>query len=303
MQRMLPSTVNAEPCGTCAPSRRSLSAASLYGGAGRTLLGCACPPSPGTDGASSVGRGLTMGLAPLIHNLCCCQIKCSCPWLALWRPGRGEGPFWGLPLGWCVPCVPPSLCSPTSLKDGSTYVCSICVPVPSSHILQLSQLQRGTEGSEPWGTMHGLTAASLLLCWLWGGQLLTPAQEQETIRGGSSQLSPLSQHPTTHPSIAQLLFPQGLFVLGHSPRRHSRRAQSTWGGGGVHSTFIACFGPWGGGGPAAGAVVTAFDPLMWGRSSRRDSYSLPEEGKQGGVRHNSPQPKQAERSAWVAGGF
>lgn len=75
------------------------------------------------------------------------------------------------------------------------------------------------------------------------------------------------------------------------------------GGGGVHSTFIACFGPWGGGGPAAGAVVTAFDPLMWGRSSRKDSYSLPEEGKQGGVRHNSPQPKQAERSAWVAGGF
>lgn len=201
------------------------------------------------DRASLVGRRLATGLAPLIHDLCCCQIKCSCPWFALWYPGRGEGPARCLMMGFALRVVcslrAPIPVFPLSLQDESTHVCSICASVPSSQVLQLSQLPWEREGSEPWGPMHGPTAAPLLLCWLWGGQLLTP--EQEGVSDGSAQLSPLSQHPTTHPSIAQLFFPQGLFVLGHSPRRHRRRAQLT---GRFTLPLLSGSGP---GGPSSGS--------------------------------------------------
>ena len=73
-----------------------------------------------------------------------------------------------------------------------------------------------------------------------------------------------------------------VYLCWGTAREGTAGERSRRGGGGVTLPLLPALGPREGGGPGAGAVVTAFDPLMWGRSSRKDSYSLPEEGKQGG---------------------
>lgn len=90
------------------------------------------------------------------------------------------------------------------------------------------------------GPTHGPAAAPLLLCWLWGGQLLTPEQEQEGVSDGSPPLSPLSQHPTTHPSTAQLFFSARFICAGAQPKKAREESAAD---GEVHSTFIVWFRP------------------------------------------------------------
>ena len=77
-------------------------------------------------------------------------------------------------------------------------------------------------------------------------------------------------------------FSTRFICAGAQPEKAQQESAVDVGGGGFTLPLLPASGPGEGGGPAAGAVVTAFDPLMWGRSSRKDSYSLPEEGKQGG---------------------